>query len=101
MCFRTGTNSDKLVDATVRFRNRSLTVSPPKAAEANELSRIAIHDLCQVVVNALCPFVRFLVVQDIRTEGNAVAQYRNINLHVLHVAELLFHVEDLGECGHG
>src|SRR5215467_13807953 len=86
-------------NAAVHLCYRSLTIAKTDCAQPGEPAWISGNDPRKVVVDACGPIVRFLPAKYIGSERNAVAKDRDIDLHVIHVAKLLFHVEDLGNGG--
>src|SRR5215831_18331165 len=87
----------ELTDTAIHLGNRSLTVSKTNAAQPDELARITIDDSRQVIVDAHGPLVCFPPVEHLGSERNAVTQYRDIDLHVFQVAQLLVHIDDFWE----
>src|SRR5215467_14125465 len=78
----------ELLDTAIHLGNRSLTVSKTNAAQPDKFAWITIDDPRQIIVDAFGPFVRLRPVEHTGSERNAVTQYRDIDLHVFHVAKL-------------
>src|SRR5215469_434392 len=89
----------ELIDAAIDFHNRPLQVAKPYAPQRDKLARIVSNDPGQIVVNAHRPLICLPATEYFWAERDAVAQSRDIDFRVFHVAQLLLYVDDLWQRG--
>lgn len=90
----------QLVDAAIHFRDGALRIPKSNAPQSDKFSWVGLDDPRQVIVNTHGPLVSFLATQDIRSQRKTMAQHGDADLHLVHVAQFLFHIHHLRERGH-